>query len=71
MKTFYSTKIVDSGLGEFFVAVKGAMIVIGTIFIQSGEISLMSVISRNLLSLNVSPESISRNQNSGFAHACS
>ena len=25
---FYSTKIVDSGLGEFFVAVKGSMIVI-------------------------------------------
>ena len=32
---FYSTKIVDSGLGEFFVAVKGAMIVIGTFFIQA------------------------------------
>lgn len=40
---FYSTKIVDSGLGEFFVAVKGAMIVIGTFFIQSGEISLESI----------------------------
>ena len=40
---FYSTKIVDSGLGEFFVAVKGAMIVIGTLFIQSGEISLESI----------------------------
>ncbi len=42
---FYSTKIVDSGLGEFFVAVKGAMIVIGTIFIQSGEISLESILA--------------------------
>jgi len=31
---FYSTKIVDSGLGEFFVAVKGSMIVIGTYFIH-------------------------------------
>jgi 1,4-dihydroxy-2-naphthoate octaprenyltransferase len=40
---FYSTKIVDSGLGEFFVAVKGSMIVIGTFFIQSGEISLESI----------------------------
>jgi 1,4-dihydroxy-2-naphthoate octaprenyltransferase len=40
---FYSTKIVDSGLGEFFVAVKGAMIVIGTLFIQSGEISPESI----------------------------
>jgi 1,4-dihydroxy-2-naphthoate octaprenyltransferase len=42
---FYSTKIVDSGLGEFFVAVKGCMIVIGTFFIQSGEISVESVLA--------------------------
>jgi len=42
---FYSTKIVDSGLGEFFVAVKGAMIVIGTFFIQSGEITLESILA--------------------------
>jgi 1,4-dihydroxy-2-naphthoate octaprenyltransferase len=42
---FYSTKIVDSGLGEFFVAVKGAMIVIGTFFIQSGEIYLESILA--------------------------
>jgi len=42
---FYSTKIVDSGLGEFFVAVKGAMIVIGTFFIQSGEISAESILA--------------------------
>jgi len=42
---FYSTKIVDSGLGEFFVAVKGAMIVIGTFFIQSGQISLESILA--------------------------
>ena len=40
---FYSTKIVDSGLGEFFVGVKGSMIVIGTFFIQSGEVNLESV----------------------------
>jgi 1,4-dihydroxy-2-naphthoate polyprenyltransferase len=42
---FYSTKIVDSGLGEFFVAVKGSMIVIGTFFIQSGEISIESILA--------------------------
>ena len=36
---FYSTKIVDSGLGEIFVAVKGSMIVLGTYFIQSGELT--------------------------------
>jgi 1,4-dihydroxy-2-naphthoate octaprenyltransferase len=41
---FYSTKIVDSGLGEFFVAVKGSMIVIGTFFIQSGQINMESVL---------------------------
>ena len=42
---FYSTKIVDSGLGEFFVAVKGSMIVIGTFFIQSGEINIESILA--------------------------
>ncbi len=42
---FYSTKIVDSGLGEFFVAVKGSMIVIGTYFIQSGQISVESILA--------------------------
>ena len=41
---FYSTKIVDSGLGEFFVAVKGSMIVIGTFFIQSGEMTIESIL---------------------------
>jgi len=42
---FYSTKIVDSGLGEFFVAVKGSMIVIGTFFIQSGEVTVESILA--------------------------
>jgi 1,4-dihydroxy-2-naphthoate octaprenyltransferase len=32
---FYSTKIVDSGLGEIFVGIKGIMIVIGTAYIQT------------------------------------
>ena len=41
---FYSTKIVDSGLGEFFVAVKGSMIVLGTHYIQSGEITAEAVL---------------------------
>ena len=36
---FYSTKIVDWGLAEVFVAVKGTMIVIGTYFIQASQIS--------------------------------
>ena len=42
---FYSTKIVDSGLGEFFVAVKGSMIVLGTFFIQSGQITLEPILA--------------------------
>lgn len=42
---FYSGKIVDSGLGEFFVAIKGAMIVLGTYFIQSNEISLSIILA--------------------------
>lgn len=41
---FYSTRIVDSGLGEFFVAVKGSMIVIGTYYIQSGQITIESIL---------------------------
>ena len=36
---FYSTKIVDSGLAEVFVAIKGTMIVLGTYFIQTLEIN--------------------------------
>ena len=42
---FYSTKIVDSGLAEVFVAIKGTMIVLGTFFIQSGEITVDSILS--------------------------
>ncbi len=41
---FYSTKIVDSGLAEVFVAIKGTMIVLGTIFIQTNQITLESVL---------------------------
>ena len=42
---FYSTKIVDSGMGEFFVAVKGSMIVLGTFFIQSGSITFEAILA--------------------------
>jgi 1,4-dihydroxy-2-naphthoate octaprenyltransferase len=41
---FYSTKIVDSGLSEFFVALKGTLIVIGTNFIQSNQITMESIL---------------------------
>lgn len=40
---FYSTKIVDSGLGEIFVAVKGALITIGAYYIQTGSITPESI----------------------------
>ena len=36
---FYSTKIVDWGLAEVFVAIKGSMIVIGTYFVQTSNIT--------------------------------
>ena len=42
---FYSTKIVDSGLAEFFVTVKGTMIVLGTFFIQSDQLTIESVLA--------------------------
>lgn len=35
---FYSTRIVDWGLGELFVGVKGALIVLGTYYIQAGHL---------------------------------
>jgi 1,4-dihydroxy-2-naphthoate octaprenyltransferase len=37
---FYSTRIVDSGLGEIFVAIKGTMIVLGTFFVQTSHITI-------------------------------
>jgi len=42
---FYSTKIVDSGLAEIFVAIKGTMIVLGTYFIQTLEINLAVIMA--------------------------
>ena len=41
---FYSTRIVNSGLGEVFVAIKGTMIVVGTYFVQSSEIMAQPVL---------------------------
>jgi len=35
---FYSTTIVNAGLGEVFVAVKGTLIVIGTVYVQIGAL---------------------------------
>jgi 1,4-dihydroxy-2-naphthoate polyprenyltransferase len=40
---FYSTKIVNVGLGELFVAIKSAMIVIGTFYVQTGLIDMAAL----------------------------
>ena len=42
---FYSTRIVDLGLGEVFVAIKGSMIVLGTYFVQSSTITLEPILA--------------------------
>jgi 1,4-dihydroxy-2-naphthoate octaprenyltransferase len=42
---FYSTKIVDSGLGEIFVGIKGSMIVLGTMFIQTEQILSTNILA--------------------------
>lgn len=42
---FYSTRIVDSGLGEVFVTIKGAMIVLGTYYVQSPHITLEPIMA--------------------------
>ena len=52
---FYSTTIVNIGLGETLVAVKGAMIVIGTCYVQAGLLDLpivfLGIISGTLSSI--------------------
>jgi 1,4-dihydroxy-2-naphthoate octaprenyltransferase len=40
---FYSTRIVDAGLGEIFVCIKGTMIVLGTMFIQTQSIESANI----------------------------
>jgi 1,4-dihydroxy-2-naphthoate polyprenyltransferase len=40
---FYSTRIVNSGLGEVFVMIKGIMIVLGSFYVQVGIIELTSI----------------------------
>jgi len=42
---FYSTKIIDWGLAEVFVTIKGSMIVMGTYFVQTSQITEQSVLS--------------------------
>ena len=40
----YSSKLVNWGLGELFVGAKGALIVIGTFYVQNSSITLESVV---------------------------
>jgi len=42
---FYSTKIVNWGLAEVFVAVKGTLIVMGTYYIQNSELTDVAILS--------------------------
>lgn len=61
---FYSTRIVDSGLGEIFVAIKGTMIVLGTFFVQTSQIVIepilggvvLGVLSSMVLFVNSFPD---------------
>jgi 1,4-dihydroxy-2-naphthoate octaprenyltransferase len=40
---FYTTNIVNVGLGETFVAIKGTLIVVGSYYIQTSSIGIVSV----------------------------
>jgi 1,4-dihydroxy-2-naphthoate octaprenyltransferase len=61
---FYSTSIVNAGLGELFVAIKGAMIVLGTFFVQVAQITLeplyvgaiVGLLSASVLFVNSFPD---------------
>jgi len=61
---FYSTSIVNAGLGELFVAIKGAMIVLGTFYVQSIVIgsaalyvgAIVGILSATVLFVNSFPD---------------
>jgi 1,4-dihydroxy-2-naphthoate octaprenyltransferase len=61
---FYSTSIVNAGLGELFVAIKGSMIVLGTFYVQTGVIesapfyigSIIGILSASVLFINSFPD---------------
>jgi 1,4-dihydroxy-2-naphthoate octaprenyltransferase len=61
---FYSTSIVNAGLGELFVAIKGAMIVLGTFYVQSPAIepaalyvgAIVGILSSTVLFMNSFPD---------------
>ncbi len=61
---FYSTKIVNAGLGELFVAIKGAMIVLGSLYVQNAVIepaalyagAIVGILSATVLFINSFPD---------------
>ncbi|HKX80793.1 MAG TPA: prenyltransferase [Nitrososphaera sp.] len=61
---FYSTSIVNAGLGELFVGIKGAMIVIGSYYVQSGQLDfaaslagiIVGLLSATVLFVNSFPD---------------
>lgn len=61
---FYSTSIVNAGLGELFVAIKGAMIVLGTFYVQSPSLepaamyvgAIVGILSATVLFVNSFPD---------------
>ncbi|MEM3010076.1 MAG: prenyltransferase [Candidatus Nitrosocaldaceae archaeon] len=61
---FYSNKIVNLGLGEIFVAIKGCMIVLGTFYIQVNSIPfdamlngiIIGILSSTVLFINSFPD---------------
>ena len=61
---FYSTSIVNAGLGELFVAIKGAMIVLGSFYVQSPTLepaamyvgTIVGILSATVLFVNSFPD---------------
>jgi len=61
---FYSTRIVNAGLGELFVAIKGAMIVLGTFYVQNAVLEpaalyvgiIVGILSATVLLINSFPD---------------
>jgi 1,4-dihydroxy-2-naphthoate octaprenyltransferase len=61
---FYSTSIVNSGLGELFVAIKGSMIVLGTFYVQTSFLdpsaslagAIIGLLSATVLFVNSFPD---------------
>lgn len=61
---FYSTSIVNSGLGELFVAIKGVLIVLGTFYVQTALIdvtaiyigAIVGLLSATVLFVNAFPD---------------